>query len=82
MKTTRGLTPRVASSVMADWRSLEKARLRTSITAAIRGSGPLGPAGQIDHRGKQAGRQVVDDEPVEVFQRLRGRAPASAPTSR
>src|SRR3954454_25354832 len=36
--------------------------------------GALGAGGQLDHRGEQRRLQVVDDEPVEVLQALRGGA--------
>jgi hypothetical protein len=57
-------------------RSALNARLRTSITTGDAGDVALGAGSEVDHRGDQLGRQVVDDEPAQVLEHLRRSAPA------
>ena len=66
------------ASAMAERRSWLKARLRTSVTTAIRVDGAGGAPAEVDDRGEQRGRQVVDDEEAEVLQAAGGGAPAGA----
>ena len=63
---------------MTDFRSVENARLRTSMTAASRGTAPLARRARSSMVGSRSGRQVVGHEPVQVLEGLGRRAPARA----
>ncbi|CAM5534039.1 hypothetical protein SALBM217S_01356 [Streptomyces griseoloalbus] len=74
-KTVRRVTPRASRSARDSRKLSKRRRPRTSTTTAIRATLPWGARAELHHGGDQRGRQVVDDEPAEVLQALRGRRP-------
>ena len=76
--STRGRRPRSASSTMTLRRSVENARLRTSMTTAIRVTAPCVRLPSSTIVLIELGRQVVDDEVAEILQALGRRAAAGA----
>ena len=58
--------------------SANRSRPRTSTTTATRGSALAGELGEVEQRSQHLRRQVVDDVPAEVLERVRRRRAARA----